>query len=86
MTMWNQGFKGEMRGTWVVQLAKHLTLDFGSGHDLRVMRSSPKSGSTFSMESAWDSLSLSLSLSLCPSPYSHILSFFLNFIFNLFIC
>ena len=42
-----------------------------SGHDLRVMRSSPKFGSTLSMESAWESLSLfatplmiSLSLSL----------------------
>jgi len=25
----------------VAQSIKHLTLDFGSGHDLRVMRSSP---------------------------------------------
>ena len=27
-------------GTWVAQLAEHPTLDFGSGHDLRVGRSS----------------------------------------------
>ena len=27
------------------QSAKHLTLDFSSGHDLRVVRSSPTSGS-----------------------------------------
>ena len=32
-----------LRGTWVAQLVKCLTLDFGSGHDLRVMRSSPMS-------------------------------------------
>jgi len=36
------GFKiTEIRGTWVAQSFKHPTLDFGSGHDLRVMRSSP---------------------------------------------
>ena len=27
------------RGTWVAQSAEHLTLDFGSGHDLRVCES-----------------------------------------------
>ena len=26
-------------GAWVAELIKHLTLDFSSGHDLRVMRS-----------------------------------------------
>ena len=31
---------------------KHLTLDFGSGHDLRVMGSSPTSGSLLNAESA----------------------------------
>ena len=25
-----------LRGTWVAQLVKHVTLDFGSGHDLMV--------------------------------------------------
>ena len=28
-------------GAWVAQLVKHPTLDFGSGHDLRVVRLSP---------------------------------------------
>ena len=31
-------------GTWVAQSVKHLTLDFSSGHDVRVMRSSPMAG------------------------------------------
>ena len=39
------------------QLVKHTTLDFGSGHDLTVMRTSPVLGSVLSWESAWDSLS-----------------------------
>ena len=39
-------------GTWVAQLVKGLTLDFGSGHDLRVMSLSPASGSKVDMESA----------------------------------
>ena len=51
-------------GVWVVQSLERQTVDFGSGHDPRVMRSSPVSGSTLKMEPAWDSLSLSLSLSL----------------------
>jgi len=42
----------EFRGAWVVQLVKHPTLGFSSGDDLRVMRSSPASGSTLSMEPA----------------------------------
>ena len=40
------------RGSWVAQLVKHLTPDFGSGHDLRVVSSSPASGSLLGMESA----------------------------------
>ena len=28
--------KGRLRGAWVAQAVKHLTLDFGSGHDLTV--------------------------------------------------
>ena len=36
----------------MAQVIKHPTLDFGSGHDLRVMRSSPTLGSVFSVESA----------------------------------
>ena len=46
----------------VVQSVDCLTLDSSSG--LRIVGSSPRSGSTQSMEPAWDSLSLSL----CPSP------------------
>jgi len=45
------------RGTWVAQSVKHPTLDFSSGHDLRVMRSSP----------AGACLRFSLSL-CCPPP------------------
>ena len=44
----DHGFEG--RGAWVAQWIKHLTFDFGSSHDLRVV--SPQSGSTFSGESA----------------------------------
>ena len=55
------------RGTWVAQLVKHLTLDFGSGHDPRALGLS--SGIRFCAElgACLDetfSLSLSLSLSL----------------------
>ena len=31
-------------GAWVAQSVEHLTLDFISGHDLRVMRLSPMLG------------------------------------------
>ena len=48
---------------------KHLTLDFGSGHDLRVVGWSPESSSTLSMEPAWDSLPLPLPF---PHPHSHL--------------
>jgi len=36
----------------VAQWVKHLTLDFGSGQDLRIMGSSPTSGSVLGVESA----------------------------------
>ena len=36
---------------WEAQLAELLTLDSGSGHDLRVLRSSPTSGPAMSAES-----------------------------------
>ena len=53
-------FKTTMiRGMWVAQWVKHLTLDFGSGHDLRIMRLSPTLGSMLSMEPTENSLSLS---------------------------
>ena len=48
----------------MAQSVEHLTLDFGSGHDPRVMGSSPASGSELSVKPALDFLSRSL----CPSP------------------
>ena len=39
-----------MGSTWVAQLDKGLTLDFGSGHDLRVVRSNPWLCSTLGVE------------------------------------
>ena len=33
--------KRDGRGTWVAQSVKHLTLDFGSGHDLVVHEFEP---------------------------------------------
>ena len=48
------------RGTYVAQSVDCPTLDFGSGHDPRVVGSSPKLGSGLSVEPAWDSLSLLL--------------------------
>ena len=47
----------------LAQSGEHLTLDFGSGHNLRVVRSSPMSGSEL-----WRVCLKNLSL--CPSPYS----------------
>ena len=53
----NYYYKIDFVGTWVSQLVKCLTLDFGSGHDLRVLRSSLE----------WRLLKiLSLPLPLCP--------------------
>ena len=53
----------------MAQFIEHPTLDFGSGHDLRVVRLNLLLGSMLSMEPAWDSLSPSL----C-APYLHLLS------------
>ena len=39
-------------GTWVVQSVGHLTLDFGSGHDTRVVGLSPTLGPALSLEPA----------------------------------
>ena len=49
-------------GIGVALSGKHLTLDFGSGHYLMVLRLSPRPGSTMSMEPAWDFLSLPVPL------------------------
>lgn len=40
------------RGPWVAHFDRHLTLDVGSGGDLRIVRLTPMLGSTFSAESA----------------------------------
>ena len=52
-------------GAWVAQSVKHLTLDFGSGHDLTVHELEPHIGLWVdSVGAAWDYLSLPLSLPL----------------------
>ena len=58
--------KKYMQGAWAAQWVKHLTLDFGSGHDLAVCRFEPHIGlCADSVEPAWDSVScLPLSLPL----------------------
>ena len=52
------------REAWVARLVNKLALDSSSGHDLRVMKSSPTLGSTLS--SLLEILSLSPPLSLIP--------------------
>ena len=42
----------ETRDIWVVHLVKCLALDFGSGHDLRVLELNPTLGSMLSVEAA----------------------------------
>ena len=50
------------RGTWVAQLVKQLTPDFGSGHYLMVCEFEPCVGfCADSAETAWDSISPSFS-------------------------
>ena len=49
---------------WMAQLVKHPTLDFGSGHDPRVLGSSSASGSQWSVSLLGI---FSLSCSLCSS-------------------
>ena len=39
-------------GAWVAQSGEQPILDFGSGHDLRIMGSRPALGSVLSLESA----------------------------------
>ena len=47
----NENFSSNLRGDWVARSIERPTLDPGSGHDLRVVRLSPMSGSTLSTES-----------------------------------
>ena len=54
--------KDSFKGAWVAQLIEHLTLDFGSDHDLGVHEIKPCIRfCADSTEPAWDSLSASLS-------------------------
>ena len=56
---WVIGVKKDiMQGAWVAQLVKCPTLDFSSGLDLRVLESSPESGSGLSVESVCPFLSV----------------------------
>jgi len=41
-----------IRDAWVAQSVGHWTLDFSSGHDLRVVGLNPESGSVLGRESA----------------------------------
>ena len=56
-------FNNECTGAWVAQSAEHLTLDFCSGHDPRIVGLSPVSGSRLGVERVQDFRSLFL----CPS-------------------
>ena len=50
--LWHQGILGGIGTPWVAHSVTSLTLDFGSGHDLRIMRLSPVLGSMLRTESA----------------------------------
>ena len=45
-----QFYKAVFRGAWVAHSVRHPTLDFDSGHDLRVVGLSSTSGSKLSVE------------------------------------
>lgn len=47
--------KSKTWDAWGTQQVECLSLDFGSGHDLKVKGSSPVSGSAQSMQPVWDS-------------------------------
>ena len=66
-------------GSWVAQLFKCLTLDFGSGHDLTVCEIEPQTGiCADSEELTWDSLSPYLCPSLTHGMHMHALSLSLS--------
>ena len=66
-----QDSRQEGRGAWVTQLVQHPTLEFGSGHDLKVCEFKPHVKlCADSVEPAWDSMSPSLSAPLMHS-FSH---------------
>ena len=51
---------------------KHLTLDFGPGHDLMVQEFEPRMRTTDSVEPAWDSLSPPFFLPLLRTSFPQI--------------
>ena len=55
------------QGTWMAQSVEHLTLDFSSVHDTRLVGPRPTSGSSLSV-GILNLVGFPLSLSLCPSP------------------
>ena len=57
-------YECSFEGAWVAESVKCPTLDFGSGHDLKVVRSSPKLGSALMARSLRGILSLPFSLTL----------------------
>ena len=62
-------FKEEGGGAYMAQLVKRLTLDFSSGHDPRVMGSSPMLGSVLSVETTCPSPSAPPSACVCSLSY-----------------
>ena len=61
----------QTHSAWVAQSIKHTTLDFGSGHDLMILRSSPTSGSLLTAWRLLGILILPLSLPLpCSCSFS----------------
>ena len=66
----------ELLGSWVVQLVKHLTLDFRPGHDLTVLEFEPPTLG-FAL-TVWILLGFSLSSVSAPPPLAHALSLSLS--------
>ena len=62
----------------MANLVKHLALDFGSGHDLRVITSSPVSASMLGVDLAEESLSTPYPYSLLSCEHVYMLSFSLS--------
>ena len=64
----------KQRGTWVAQSVKRLTLDFGSGHDLRIL----DGGLHWALRSGGVCLRILLLLLPLPLPLIHALSLSLS--------
>ena len=70
-------------GTWVAQSLKRLTLDFGSGHDLRVREIEPLLGSMLTARRLLGILSLPFAPAPPPIPSpAHSLSQIINEFFK----